>query len=441
MFTFVRKVQKNRKREYLILFFIMTLLASFEFCSLAMYSSLSTVGENPLVQGIINVFPTLTTFIALILTVFIIKYFINTKKQEFSILLLSGRKPKDLFIYILYQFGLLAFISFIIGIGIGYLFIIIINIILRYYSLGYLFHIIWIQTIFLYLCFLIFTVIFIVVTCSHQFVELDKNVILYLNHKKVEKKKYKIMLSASSSTSQKRKPILSILSTLFILYITIYSLMKVLDTQLEVVSLFQYYAFILVGMIYIVNSTIPLLYDLLHHHLLNKPTIINALSCFNDFSTIMITLVNLNACLVPTMMMIVFLTGQDMLLQIIIIPCFVMVLMMIGLCFILRYALYDESIRSIIATYFSIGYNPRQLKLILFFKNIIFAIFAIMIPLLLFDLLSYRAYIGNYLSLEVLIGLSVVYMVMYLLILIYILVKERKMLKEVTNHVKYLNRG
>ncbi|MEG0549443.1 MAG: ABC transporter permease, partial [Coprobacillus sp.] len=39
MFTFVCKVFKNKKKEYILLLLILTLLMSFEFCFLAMYNS------------------------------------------------------------------------------------------------------------------------------------------------------------------------------------------------------------------------------------------------------------------------------------------------------------------------------------------------------------------------------------------------------------------
>lgn len=442
MFTFVKKVYKNKKRDYLILLLIMSLLASFEYCSLAMYSSLDVIGDHFITQMIVNVFPTLTTFIALMLSIFVLKYFIENKKQEFSILLLSGRKPKDLFIYILYQFGFLSLFAFFIGIIGGYIFISMMNMIIQYLSLSFQFQHIFIKTIAFYLCFFVFTIIFILMTCSHQFVVLDKNIVCYLNHKKESKQvPYKAMLSATSSTTKKKKPIFSIIQTIVILYITVFSFIKLLDPHLEFQMITLFYMTALSGIVVIVNITFPLLYDILHHRFIKHPILLNTIACFNDFSSIMKIHVNLNACLVPTMVFLVIVTGQDLLLQIIMIPCFTMTLIMVGLCFLLRYSFYDEDIRATIATYHAIGYNFQQLHWILIFKNIIFTLFGVLISWLLFILLSYRAFIGHLLSKEVLIGLSLIYLILYLLILIYMFIKEKRMLKEVTNHVKYFNRG
>ena len=67
----------------------------------------------------LNAIPALPAFIAFILSAFVTKYFIINKKQEFSILLLSGRSPKDLFTYLMIQFGGLTAIAFLIGIALG----------------------------------------------------------------------------------------------------------------------------------------------------------------------------------------------------------------------------------------------------------------------------------------------------------------------------------
>ena len=69
--------------------------------------------ERTSIHGI----PILASFVALILIVFVTKYFISHKKQEFSILLLSGRKPKDLLHYLLIQFASLLIVANIIGLS------------------------------------------------------------------------------------------------------------------------------------------------------------------------------------------------------------------------------------------------------------------------------------------------------------------------------------
>lgn len=441
MLTFITKVYQNNKQQYHILLAILAVIASFEFCNLAIYFAINQFNiENIDLRIAFHTLPFLSIVIAVVLSVFVAKYFIENKTQEFSILLLTGRKTKDLFQYLLIQYGILSFIAFLLGILLGMGLILILNTILHYLSITIQFHYSFLQTVLVYFILLFFTIVFILAICSNQFVTLDKNLSQYLSHKKsMRKVPYKVYFSAMS---QKRKlPVLSILMTLLVLYMTLFSIREILQPDISLLSLFRFYSFALAGSIVIISTTIPLIYDAFHHILVKHPILLNALACFNDFSAIMMTMVLLNACLVPSLLFLILLSGSNILLQVIIIPCFMMTIIMICLCFILRYSLYDQEVRSHMATYYSIGYNPQQLKMILFIKNILFVGFAIFIPLLLFIQLAYKAYIEHYLSMQVCLCLSLIYMISYMCVLIYIFIKEKNMLKEVTSHVKYINRG
>ena len=92
-------------------------------------------------------------------------------------------------------------------------------------------------------------------------------------------------------------------------------------------------------------------------------------------------------------------------------------------------------------TYYAIGYSPQKLKLILIIKNLLFLILVIIIPFLFLGELLYKSYLENLLSISTIIGIAVSYFCIYMAIMIYIFIKERITLKEVTNNVKYLNRG
>lgn len=100
MLTFIKKIVIHQKKDYLLLLSILTLIASFEFCFIAMYDHLSRLDLKIdwMTFRAIAFIPFLTLMIAVVLSVFVVKYFIQNKKHEFSMLLLFGRKPKDLFI-------------------------------------------------------------------------------------------------------------------------------------------------------------------------------------------------------------------------------------------------------------------------------------------------------------------------------------------------------
>ena len=105
MLTFIKKIVIHQKKDYLLLLSILTLIASFEFCFIAMYDHLSRLDLKIdwMTFRAIAFIPFLTLMIAVVLSVFVAKYFIQNKKHEFSMLLLFGRKPKDLFLYLIIQ--------------------------------------------------------------------------------------------------------------------------------------------------------------------------------------------------------------------------------------------------------------------------------------------------------------------------------------------------
>lgn len=433
MFTFIKKVIKNRKKEYLILLMILSILASFEFCTLSMYSSIRMYDFNFLITMILNSLPTLATFIALVLSIFVAKYFIENKKQEFSILLLSGRDNKDLFVYLLIQYGMLVLLAFIFGAILGYYMMIFMNNIIQQSSIPYLLNYSFIDTLYLYIIFMLLTIIFILTVSAHQFIVLDKSLVTYLSHKvSMNKAPYKMKFSA---INKRKIPYSSIISLFMGIYIFVVSINELISGQDQMSMLF-YYSFLLLSSATIINQTVPLIYDFFHHSLIKHPIIFNALAYFNDFSKALSTLVNLNANLIPTMLFLVIASQGQMILQIIVIPCFIMTVIMIGLCFILKYTIYDKNIRTTIATLHAVGYGPRKLKNILFLKNIVFILFDIMIPLILFGNLAYY-----YLNHNVFISLTMIYVLLYLIVIIFILIKENQMVKEVVGNVKYLNRG
>lgn len=441
MLNFIKKVYQNRKKDYYLLLILITILASFEFCSLAIYDSVNNYQLNIMSSLTLNAIPALSTFIALTLSVFILKYFIENKKQEFSILLISGRNSKDLFQYIIYQFGTLSLLAFILGIGIGSLLMFMMNIILSQLSIINIFQYSIINTLFIYFCFFVFTIVFILAICSQQFVALEKNLVYYLAHKTEPKNKVNQLAFhiIPDETDKKKSPVFSILSLILAICITVFCCIHLLEPNLT--NNIFYYMFALLCVIFIMNKGLSIIYDLFHHYLIKHPVIIQGIANFNNFADINETLINLNVILISSMLFIVIINEKLLLVQIVVFPCFIMTLIMMSLCFILRYSYFDEKIRVQIATYYAIGYNQKKLQSILTFINFLFGILGVIIPMILFIILSLRAYYEGFFSLETFIGLLIVYVFTYFFILIYMFIKEKKMLKEVTNHVKYLNRS
>ncbi|MFR7592097.1 MAG: FtsX-like permease family protein [Longibaculum sp.] len=440
MLTFIKKVYKNQKKDYHVLLMILTLISSFEMCFLAMYDAFTQFNFDYQERTSIHGIPILASFVALILIVFVTKYFISHKKQEFSILLLSGRKPKDLLHYLLIQFALLLIVANIIGCFLGFMIMKVIqstlifsntNVTLAYSLTNVLIYNGW---------YLIFTIIIVLFLSAHQFVNLDRDLAKYLSQKNIiEKPIYDIKMSAISS--EKKVPWMSIFVSLIVLYLTVDSLLKLIDPNLSTTELLMAFTFALIGIYAILMSAIPLLYDICHHRLLRHPILMNALSRFNDFSKTMLVLVSLNMLILPVLLFLIFFSSIKPVVQAVMLPCFIMMIMMIGLCFILRFMIYNDQCRPSLATFSAIGYSPIVLNKISLIKNLLFALFTFFIPFLFMVELFYRAYIEKLLNQQTIIIMMLVYIIVDCLIIIYISFKERMTQKEVSQNVKYLNRG
>lgn len=227
MLLYLKKIYKNQKRQYHFLFIILLILSAFEFSFLAMYDSFTYFQFSPYERMSINTIPVLPAFIALALSVFVTKYFITSKKQEFSILLLSGRKPKDLFQYLLIQFGILTSLSFLIGIPIGAGIIAFLNRIIEYASYSFQLNYHFSRICFYNFWFLLFNLVIILSVGAHQFVILDNDIAKNIYNKYTKNPPaYKIKMSAI--THKKKIPIFSITVSLIMIAILITSIKKLL---------------------------------------------------------------------------------------------------------------------------------------------------------------------------------------------------------------------
>ncbi|WP_028043013.1 FtsX-like permease family protein [Candidatus Stoquefichus massiliensis] len=440
MFTFIKKIYKNQRKDYVMLLIILIFLSSFEFTFLAMYDAFTQFNLHWTVRSALHGIPVLASLVALVLNIFVTKYFIENKKQEFSILLLSGRKPKDLLIYLLLQFLPLMVIAYIIAAIIGSAFMYLINWFPQIQNSTLILNYSFINVCFYSFMYFVFAFIVILALCAHQFVNLDKDLAKYLSQKaSISKPAY--IIKASAVSSKRKIPWLMIIFSLGAIYLTVASLLNLLQTNLSTTDLLMSFTYALAGIFMLVMTVIPLLYDLLHHRLLKHPILMNALSSFNEFARVMVVLATLNMIILPIQLFLIFFGAKQELIQAITLPCFIMMIIMIALSFILRFFIYNQESRSTFAKLNAIGYSPHILNQITLIKNILFLFLIFIIPLLFMGELFYRAYNQGLLSINIISIMMITYLIINCLVFIYTCVQERISLKEVTQNVKYLNRG
>lgn len=439
MFTFIRNVVHNKKKDYILLLSILSLLAAFEFCFIVMYDKLSTLSLDYITFLVMSSIPCLSLATAIILSIFIANYFINHKQLEFSMLLLFGRSPKDLFIYLIIQYGILSIFAFIFGLFVGIVIVNGINISMIYSNIQFQFDINLSHILFMYCIFLMFTILFILGISAKQFTEIDCHLVETLNHKKIQKNvPYSIKMS--KQYDKRKIPYTQIISSLLALYIVFYSLYAFIQDSL-LQNKFIHFMLILTGLIMIINELIPLLFDIFHKYILKYSLLFHGLSSFIHMKNDLVSIANTNAVLIPVMLMILMMCDSYKYMNVYIIPCFIMMLVMIVLCFIIKYKLYLQTTKNIYATKYALGYTRRSINHIVLFKNIVFSMFVIVIPYIFIHYLGYFIVINGYLTSQVMMSLEGLYVILFVMLMIIMTYNERQLIKEVVQNVRYLNRG
>ena len=131
MILYLQKIIKSQRKLYLIILFILTILSALEFVLLGIYSSFTDLSNLYFI--ILRLISAIAIFISFFLTLMINNYFIENKYEEFSIILLSGCRTKNIIEYIILQFGMLFVLADIMGFAVGYILMFMINHIQSYY--------------------------------------------------------------------------------------------------------------------------------------------------------------------------------------------------------------------------------------------------------------------------------------------------------------------
>lgn len=430
MIRYLRKIVQSQKKLYLTMMMILTLLAAFEFVLLSLYSFSSQRDDV-----FLKLMPAITIFVSFFLTLIMNHFFIESKNEELSMILLSGSRIKEVVEYIVIQFGLLFFISDLIGfiVGIGLMFIV--NALLPYYFLYDI-----LEVLFVFLGIFICKIIYVFLLNFGKFVKIKLDVATYILHHstKTSKPGY---FSQYLFDEKHRFPVRACLLTLLALLLIALSIQGLFENEQDVL-LPLYFIFFLSGEIIIIYTTLPLIFDFCHDRkLMTMPKTIMVLANVMDLSKVLVSMINILACVMPICLSQFFMEGLDDVSLSVTMVCYYVFLIMMLLSFILRFQIYLPAIETDIATLKAIGYNFQQLKTIYNFVVLCFMIVVFCIPLILYILMLYRSYQLTYISLDMLIVLVVSYCVVFAILAIYMLHQYHQTVKEAYSDVKYLNRS
>lgn len=435
MFLYLKKIIKSQMKIYITIMSILTILSSFEFVLLGIYSCFSSnQGYDYLLLKFI---PAIAIFVSFFLTLLINNYFIENKNEEFSIILLSGCRTREVLSYIVIQFGMLFVGSDILGFILGLGLMKMINYIQSYtfvYSL---------PTIFYTFCgILVCKIIYVFLLNFGKFVRIKLDIADYISHHTSSTSKPSYFSSRLLSENNNHKfPIKAFLTTAGGIILILLSIQGLFDNNNDTL-LPIYFAFFLSGEIILINTAIPLVYDFLHDKkLLKSPRLIMILANIMHLSKVLVSMINILACVVPICLSNFFFGMMSEEIKAVTMVCFYVLLIMMLLSFILRFQIYLPSIETDIATLKAIGYRYKQLIFIYNHVVLGFMVIIVIIPIILYALLLYRGYQLSYITMSIVITLITSYFIIFTLLALYMMCQYHQTVKEAFSDVKYLNRS
>lgn len=427
MFDYLKKIIKSQWKMYGFLVLILLCLSSFEFVLLSIYSCF----ENN--QGIdtilLRFIPTLGIFVSMFLTLLMNNYFLESKKEEFSIILLSGCRNREIILYIVVQFGVLFLIGDLLGSVLGIGLMKIINLYSEYY-----FYYLYDRIFYLYIAFFICKMIYIYMINFSQFIQIKMSISDYLTHhqQKTSKVPFKI---------KKQKPIKEILITVLAVLMIIFSLQGLF--QMENSTLLPvYFMFFLMGELILINTTIPFMCDLLHDsYLLKTPKSLMVLSYVMNLSKVLGSIVYVLSAVVPICLVVYFLKIDNPAYVSVSNISYIMMLLMMFICFILRFQVYLPQIYQEIVVKKALGFRLKEIQKIYRDVAVIFVLLIDIFPFILYGTMLYLAYLQNQITYNSMLLLSLSYLILFLIYGCYINYQYQKTIKEVYFNVKYINRS
>lgn len=434
MIQFIKKIIAGQKRIYIIMLSILSFLASFEFILLAIYT-------NSIDNILLRIIPALAVFVSCFLTILINNYFTESKTEEFSIILLSGRNTKQILKYIIIQFGMLFVLATIIGFGLAYLLLLGFEWIIPMLDSQYSFSLSLLDTSFTYLAVFGTKMMFVLLFNMAAFNKIKISISKYMKHTVQEESKQNYFSNFIPTSKKKKFPIGQCITTAFAIFLIISALSSIIKNDNNDL-LIIYFAISLMGELLIINTTIPLLFNIFHdRYLIKHPILLMAITQLMDLSEIMASMININACMIPIIFSLFPLASLDANGITTLLICYFLLLAIMLLSFIVRFSVYLPTRYNDTATTKALGFSKKDIRRSQQIEMLLFFIFIIAIPALIYSFILYQGYINGTITLSIIYALLISYVVLYVMLIIYMSINYKRMTKEVINDVKYLNRS
>lgn len=326
--------------------------------------------------------------------------------------------------------------SDILGFGIGYGIMQIVNHIQSYY-----FHYSLSTVTFAYGGILLCKIIYVLMINFGKFVKIKLNIADFITRHSSLTSKVNYFSGKSLNNNEKKFPVKSFLLTVIAILLLVMSIQGLFDNQNHTILPLYFMCFLL-GEVILINTTIPLIFDFLHdRYLMQAPKMIMILANIIHLSRVLVSLINIMACIIPICLSNFFFGIMSDEIYAVTMISFYILLIMISLSFVLRFQVYLPSIETDIATLKAIGYRYQQL--ISIYNGVVagFMFIVVVFPMILYVILLYRTYLLSYISISVVVALIISYFVVFTLLALFMLSAYHRTVKEAYQDVKYLNRS
>lgn len=435
MIRFIERIIKGQRSNYLQMVIILTLLSCFEF--LLLFILVNLKNDNDIVIFYFKMLLMMMIAISFVLVLYLNNFFIAKKSDEFSIILLSGRNLQEVCQYLLVQFGPLFIICGFLGLILALL---LTNFITRIF--GDMHDFSFTKSLFYYYGLLLVLKLFYVLLLDFgKFSQIKFKIVLYLNHQEIKKSRVNYFNSLLVDKEEKRFPTFNLIVSCLSGLIFVTSLSKLLILS-NITNRLFYFLFAIAALFLLIKYSLPLIFDLLHDHLLLKLyQILFVLNQLEQMFALLTPLILINWFLTTALTFLIMQLSDCQSLNQTIIISFSGILIIMIICFVYRISLIKDKQVKTMAILKAIGYQSSTIKMINYCEIIIFTIIVLFLPLLI-DFLTINQGIRNYLVNSDLVDFFIIsQLIAYLIICLYQIIVRRKLIMEVIKNVKYLNRG
>ncbi len=415
MIRFILRTIKGDKKLLIIILLILSLLSSFQYVFLSMYTTI----QNRIKEFSFYDTPTIIIFLVVLLSSFFIlivnNYYVQQKQQDIAILLLCGSNNQKIMKYNIIQFSSILIVSFVIGNVLGIEEVILFNYIYKINNIKFSLVFSSLTLYYLILLMLIMCNIFSNIYTKNM---TSMRMIDYLNNKvDLITHKYK------NKTFQ--YGFLTFVGIAFI-----YSSVVLMITLNNDSMYFLYFAGSMLGEVLLIKYVIPFLFNLLHDKLLMKSkTLLFIMNDFMNLSSSLSHIIFLNCITIP-MLLISLISIKSIELEISMICCYVISLIMMLLIFIIKFNTYYQKTTLQTKILKSLGYKKKQIFFIQNMQILLFVLF-LLIPIVIYGAIMINSLNNNLMTIDTVILLISSYIFIYFIICIYMFINFKRKLQEV----------